>query len=135
MNYFHKFVGPSADRRIADRRRQECSWPNERRGRPDRRLNNIAVELIPFNEVYLHPKTRDAFCNIRRKDRKAVQLRENDTRLKFFEMNIFRRNQRANVEQRTITDRRTKNIKQSYDRRVRPDRRLNNISVEWITFE
>jgi len=114
-------------------------------------LNNISVEWIPFDEVNSHPCTRGAFCGINRKDKKAVQLREKDagqkepsgqtgcekeqSKIKSWGINIFRRTQRADVEQRTITDRRSKNIKQPFDRRVRPDRRLNNISIEWITFE
>jgi hypothetical protein len=114
-------------------------------------LNNISVEWIPFNEVYFHPITRDAFCSIRTEGKKAGQLRGKDMRekessrqtrcdkersaIKSWGINIFNRNQRADVEQRTITDRRTKNIELSYNRRVRPDRRLNNISLEWITFE
>jgi hypothetical protein len=152
VNSFDKKTGTSRDlRRIADRRRQELAWPNERRVRPDRRLNNISVEWIPFDEVKTHPSTRGAFCSINRKGKKAVQLRENDTgqnepsrqtqcekeraQIKSWGFNIFKRTQKTDVEERTLTDRRTKNIKQPFDRRVRPDRRLNNISIEWITFE
>ena len=36
------------------------------------------------------------------------------------------------VDRRKITDRRTQEQKLPYDHRVQPDRRLNNISVEWI---
>jgi len=152
VNSFDKIPGTSRDlRKITDRRRQALAWPNERRFQPDRRLNNISVEWIPFNEVNSHPSTRDIFCSINRKDKKAVQLREKkagqkepsrqtgcekeQSKIKSWGINIFRRTQRADVEQRTITDRRSKNIKQPYNRRVRPDRRLNNISIEWITFE
>ena len=142
MNIFDKKLVTSGDlRKIADRRRQALAWPNERRLRPDRRLNNISVEWVPFDEVNTHPITRDAFCSISRKNKKVVQLRENDTgqkeraQIKSWGLNIFKRTQRTDVEERTKTDRRTKNIKQSFNRRVRPDRRLNNICVEWITFE
>jgi len=152
MRIYKKDSGTRSDqRKITDRRRQELTWPNERRLRPDRRLNNISVEWIPFNEVYFHPITRDAFCSIRTKSKRAGQLRGKDTRekepsgqtrceeqrlpIKSWGINIFKRTQKANIEQRTISDRRTKDIKPPYNRRVRPDRRLNNISHEWITFE
>ena len=152
MSIYRKSSGPSSDqRKVTDRRRQEFAWPNERRLRPDRRLNSISVEWIPFNEVYFHPITRDAFSSNRTMGKNAGQMRGKDTREKepsrqarcdkeksstrSWSNNIFKRRQRADFEERTITDRRTKNIKQPYDRRVRPDRRLNNISVELITFE
>jgi hypothetical protein len=138
-------------RRTTDRRRETISWPNGRRVRPDRRLNNISVEWIPFNEVYSHPITRDAFCNIRKEGKQVGPLRERDRRqqapsrqtqrdkqrspIKSPGINIFKRTQPADVEQRAIHDRRTKNTKPLYDRRVRPDRRLSNFLVEWITFE
>jgi hypothetical protein len=41
----------------------------------------------------------------------------------------------ATVDRRKGTDRRTQNLKLSYDRRVKPDRRLNNISAEWIPID
>jgi len=140
MSIYRKSSGPSSDqRKVTDRRRQVLAWPNERRLRPDRRLNSISVEWIPFNEVYFHPITRNAFGNTRTMGKRAGQLRGNNTRekepTKSWASNIFKRTQKADVEERTITDRRTKNIKQPFNRRVRPDRRLNNISVEWITFE
>jgi len=140
MSIYRKSSGPSSDqRKVTDRRRQALAWPNERRLRPDRRLNSISVEWIPFNEVSVHPITRNAFGNARTMSKKEGQLRGNNTRekepKKSWASNIFKRNQKADVEERTITDRRTKNIKQPFDRRVRPDRRLNNISVELITFE
>jgi len=152
MRIYRKLSGPSSDqRKVTDRRRQELAWPNERRLRPDRRLNSISVEWIPFNEVYFHPITRDAFGSNRAMGKKSGQMRGKDTREKdpsrrarcdkeksptrSWASNIFKRNQRADVEQRSITDRRTMNIKLAYNRRVRPDRRLNNISIEWITFE
>ena len=152
MNSFDKGCGTSDDRRkITDRRKQQLAWSNDRRLRPDRRLNNISVEWIPFNEVSIHPITRDAFCSVRTEGKKAGQLRGEDTQekessrqtqsnkerspIRSWRLNIFKRTQRVDVEQRTITDRRKKNIDVPYNRRVRPDRRLNNISLEWITFE
>lgn len=136
-------------RKLNDRRREIIARSKERRFRPDRRLNNIAVEWILFNEIHNHPTTRDAFCSFRRNKNKAVNLHKKDTgqkdpprqtrsgqeQIKSWGLNIFKRTQEADVEQRSMTDRRTKNIKQPFDRRVRPDRRLNNISLEWITFE
>jgi hypothetical protein len=142
--------GMISDRRKAtDRRREILASPNDRRVRPDRRLNNISVEWIPFNEINNHPTTRDAFCSSRRNKGNAVKLHKTDTgpkepprqtrsgqaQIRFWGLDIFKRTQEADVEQRSMTDRRTKNIKQPFDRRVRPDRRLNNISLEWITFE
>ena len=137
MRIYKKASGTRLDqRKVTDRRREIISWPTDRRVRPDRRLNNISVEWIPFDEVNSHPMTKDAFCSASRKDKTAVRLCDKGMRLKSHEMNIFkRRNQRAIVEERTITDRRTKDIKLPYDRRKRPDRRLNNISVECIIFE
>ena len=152
MYSFDKKLGTSEDRRrIADRRRQALVCPKDRRFRADRRLNNIAVEWIPFDEVHSHPSTREAFCRISRKNKMATPLRAKDTRehglsrqasrekepspVRSWRINIFKRTQRTDVDQRTIADRRTKNIMQPFNRRVRPDRRLNNISVEWITFE
>jgi hypothetical protein len=138
-------------RKTTDRRIEIITWPNDRRVRPDRRLNNISVEWIPFNEVYSHPITRDAFCSLRIESKNAKHFRGKDRREREFlrqtrsnkerspthspGINIFKRTQRSDVEQRTIADRRTQNTKPTYDRRVRPDRRLNNISVDWITFE
>jgi hypothetical protein len=136
-------------RKPNDRRKGIIARPNDRRVRPDRRLNNISVEWIPFNEINTHPSTRGAYCNRNRKNTKAVKLHGKDggqkqfpretrceqAQIKSWGLNIFKRTQGADVEQRRITDRRTKDIKQPFERRVRPDRRLSNISVEWITFE
>jgi hypothetical protein len=36
------------------------------------------------------------------------------------------------VDRRKLFDRRTENGPVSYNARVRPDRRINNISVEWL---
>jgi hypothetical protein len=152
VNYFDEKFGNRVDlRKITDRRRQALACRTERRFQADRRLNNIRVEWIPFEEVYSHPDSRDVFRSISRKSKKAVQApaidaRENEpsgqTRcekeqphVKSWRPDIFRRAQRADVEQRTTADRRTRNIKLPYNRRVRPDRRLNKIAFEWIEFE
>jgi hypothetical protein len=114
-------------------------------------LNNILVEWIPFNEVYSHPITRDAFHKIREEGKYTKRLREKDKRQSASSrqtqrnekhspisspgINIFKRTQASDVEQRTIPDRRTKDTQPLYDRRVQPDRRLNQLLVEWITFD
>jgi hypothetical protein len=151
MDACDKRSGKGSDsRRITDRRRYQIARCRDRRVRADRRLNNISVELIPFNEVHSHPVTRDLFCSLHGTEKKAVWLPAKDARdeqrsktgrggterrpTKSPRINIFERNQKVHVEQRKMTDRRTQNIKLRYDRRVRPDRRLNNISVEWIGF-
>ena len=138
----------SDSRRIKDRRRHNLVWEKERRVRPDRRLNNISVEWIPFGEVYSHPSTRDAFCSINRNVKTEVQSCHMDVREKEpikaawrekkrwpisgSEANIFKRNQSVRVEQRKGTERRRHKIKLPYDRRIRADRRISKISVEWI---
>jgi len=50
-------------RKTADRRnRNEVrEMTRNRRHRPDRRLNSIAVEWIPLEVVHLHPLTRATF--------------------------------------------------------------------------
>ena len=42
-------------RKIADRRMQQQILPYNRRVHPDRRLSNIAVEWIPFDDVISQP--------------------------------------------------------------------------------
>ena len=39
---------------------------------------------------------------------------------------------RTIINRRNGADRRTEEMKLPYNRRIRPDRRLNSISVEWI---
>ena len=140
MNVFDNSFGRASDlRKNADRRREDRKCPKDRRIRADRRLNNISVEWIPFDEVYTHPSTRDAFCSINRNDKNTAPIparcEKRPSLIKSWRINIFKRTQSTDIEERTITDRRTKNVKVPYNRRVRPDRRLNNISVQWITFE
>lgn len=47
-------------------------------------------------------------------------------------MGFFRDTFTGTADRRKIADRRTQEKKLTYDLRVRPARRLNNISVEWI---
>lgn len=47
-------------------------------------------------------------------------------------MGFFRNKSGGAVDRRKIAERRTREQKLPYNHRIRPDRRLNNISVEWI---
>ena len=49
-----------ADRRTSDKTQDRIDKCN-RRISPDRRLNNISVEWIPFNHIHIHPLTRTVF--------------------------------------------------------------------------
>jgi hypothetical protein len=125
-------------RRVSDRRRREQIWLNDRRVRPDRRLNNIAVEWIPFADVKLHPIVNDALVSHRIKKRVSVTCDENrqGNERRGSEqsiMGIFQNTRYPMLDLRKGRDRRTHDQKQPYDRRSQPDRRLNQISVEWIT--
>ena len=48
------------DRRANDHQ-QDRLFKCNRRIRPDRRLNNIAIEWIPMEHIMLHPATRLVF--------------------------------------------------------------------------
>lgn len=48
------------DRRDNNHLRDRLCKSN-RRNRPDRRLNNIAMEWVPMENVLLHPTTRRVF--------------------------------------------------------------------------
>jgi hypothetical protein len=148
----HPFVGKFGNvadsRRITDRRKQQFARVHERRLRPDRRLNNISVESIPFDEVCFPGGTQTISFHGPGKNRKSAPSRQMDARengptvkslrqkawwaLNHTGINIFKRSHRGHDEQRRISDRRMQDIKQPYNRRIRPDRRLNNIVVEWI---
>lgn len=133
-------LGGRADlRKVTDRRTCEQSWPHDRRVQPDRRLNNISVEWVPFREVKSHPIIRDALSSHRNK-RKATgtggkeQLENEQWENEPSMVNIFQNNWSPLIDLRNVPDRRTRDQKQPYDRRVQPDRRLSHISVEWITY-
>ena len=49
-----------ADRRVGGLSDTNCEV-NNRRTRPDRRLNSIAAEWIPLEDIKLHPTTRLVF--------------------------------------------------------------------------
>jgi hypothetical protein len=54
----------TADRRGGIKNQGRCAKSN-RRIAPDRRLNNIVVEWIPFNHLHLHPQTRQLFAHLK----------------------------------------------------------------------
>jgi hypothetical protein len=55
------------DRRFSGKEHDRADKCN-RRNSPDRRLNNIQVEWIPFNHVHLHPQTRELFSRTKNSD-------------------------------------------------------------------
>jgi len=50
------------DRRICGKQQDRADKCN-RRISPDRRLNNIHVEWIPFNHIHLHPQINRLFTH------------------------------------------------------------------------
>jgi hypothetical protein len=130
MGIFNNKFGVNADlRKVSDRRTKEHKRRFDRRVRPDRRLNNISVEWIPFSEVTSHPTIREALSSRRNKSKAT------DTRVKKqTAVAIYKSKLNTSVNLRKVTDRRTQVKKLSFDRRVQPDRRLSNILVEWIPF-
>jgi hypothetical protein len=124
-------LNTNADRRkIADRRTREEQWRHDRRVCPDRRLSNISVELIPFSEVALRPDIRDSLC-IRKKSNQSRGTK----RCEPLSTGPFENQWSPPVDRRIVTDRRVRQEKHPYNRRVRPDRRLNNIFMEWIPYK
>ena len=121
-------------RKGADRRTETQKRPYDRRTRPDRRLNNISAEWIPFTEVTSHPTIREALNSRTNKTKSAETHKKEQWHIKQSVLNIFKNKFSASVDLRKVSDRRTQNQKRPYDRRTRPDRRLNNISVEWIPY-
>ena len=114
-------------RKVTERRTREQKWRHDRRVRPDRRLNNISVEWIPFSAVTSNPSIREALsCRKNKNQAKCTPRRERSL------MCIFSNKLAGTVDMRKITDRRTQQQMRPYNRRVHPDRRLSNISVEWI---
>jgi hypothetical protein len=116
-------------RKIAERRAREQKRPYNLRMRPDRRLNNISVEWIPFSEIAMRPTIRESLSNHRSTNQATL------THINFQSVvNIFKNKFNASGDLRKGGDRRIYEQKPPYDRRVRPDRRLNNILVEWIPY-
>lgn len=117
-------------RKVTDRRTKEQKHRHDRRVRPDRRLNNISVEWIPFTEVTFHPTIKDALCNHRTKNQaNKTPIIEQSL------LCIFRNNSGDTLDLRKVSDRRMQQQIRPYNRRVHPDRRLSNISVECIPYE
>jgi hypothetical protein len=116
-------------RKVPERRTRQQTWRHNRRVRPDRRLNNISVEWIPFSQVALRPAIRDSLSRSKNSDESSKTPRCEPLLAGPFE------NQWSPlVDRRNVTDRRTRQESRPYNRRVQPDRRLNNIFVEWISF-
>jgi len=130
MGIFKSKAGVNVElRKITERRVQEQKWRHDRRVRPDRRLNNISVEWIPFSEfasrstVHETPGCRDRKIREKGTPRKEQSL-----------MCIFSHKLADTVDLRKVPDRRKQQQMQPFNRRVHPDRRLSNISVEWIPY-
>jgi hypothetical protein len=116
-------------RKVTERRTREQKWRHDRRVRPDRRLNNISVERIPFSEISFNPAIREALCRgDNRNQAKGTPRNEYSLVCK------FKNKPAADIDLRKVTERRTQQQMCPYNRRVHPDRRLSNISVEWITY-
>ena len=116
-------------REITDRRTKEHKRPYDRRVCPERRLSNISVEWIPFSEVALRPDIRKSLCIPKKSNQSS-----GTQRCEPLSTGPFENQWSPTVDRRNVTDRRTRQEKLAYNRRVRPDRRLNNISVEWIPY-
>jgi hypothetical protein len=127
---FKRALSANVDQRnTTDRRIHEQKWRHDRRVRPDRRLNNIAVEWIPFSKVTSHPTIREALsCRKNKNQAKGTPRKEQSL------MCIFSNNFTGDSDLRKVTDRRKQQQLRPYDRRMHPDRRLNNISVDWIPY-
>ena len=114
-------------RKVTERRIRQQKWRHDRRARPDRRLNNISVEWIPFSEVSTRPAIRESLS--RPKDReRSSHIPKCEPLL----AGPFENQWSPLVDRRNVDDRRTRQQVRSCNRRVQPDRRLNNIFVEWI---
>jgi hypothetical protein len=130
MGMFKSQSGAGIDlRKVKERRTQNQKWRHDRRVRPDRRLNNISVEWIPFSEVTSYPTIREAL-SYRKNNNQAKGTPRKERSL----MCIFSNKLAGTVDLRKIADRRTQQQTRPYNRRVHPDRRLSNISVEWIPY-
>jgi hypothetical protein len=116
-------------RKIADRRAQDQQRLHDHRVRPDRRLSNISVEWIPIWEVTLRPDIREPFCSPKNNNQPTETQRS-----KPLSTGLFENQWCPTVDRRKGTDRRTRQEKHPYNRRVHPDRRLNNIFMEWISY-
>ena len=128
MGMFNSKSGNDVElRKVTERRTREQRWRHDRRVRPDRRLNNISVEWIPFSEVASHSTIREALFKRNNKNHTKGTPRNEQSLV----CNFSNKSAGA-VDLREVTDRRTQQQMRPYNRRVHPDRRLSNILVEWI---
>jgi hypothetical protein len=116
-------------RKLTERRLRNQKWRHDRRVRPDRRLNNISVEWIPFSQVASHSTIREAIICRNSKNREEVTPRMEQSLVCIFSNKLA-----DSVDLRKAPDRRKQQQMRPYNRRVHPDRRLSNISVEWIPY-
>jgi hypothetical protein len=130
MSIFKSKLGSYEDlRKITERRTLEQKWRHDRRVQPDRRLNNILVERIPFSKANLNPARRKVSC-FANNNNQAKGTPRNEQSL----VCTFKNKSGPNVDLRKVAERRSQQQLRPFNRRVHPDRRLNNISVEWITY-
>jgi hypothetical protein len=128
MDILKRKSGPADLRKGTERRTREQKWRHDRRVRPDRRLNNITVETIPFRKFTAIPTIRRAACGGNDKNHSKGTPRNEQS-----VVCTFKNKSGPNVELRKVAERRAQEQFRPFNRRVHPDRRLNNISVEWIT--
>ena len=130
MSIFKSKSGSNVDlRKITERRTLEQKWRHDRRVQPDRRLNNILVERISFSKANFNPAIRKLSCSDDNKDQ-AKGTPRNEQSL----VCVFKNKSSSKVDLRKVAERRSQQQLRPFNRRVHPDRRLNNISVEWITY-
>ena len=132
MGIFKGKSDPEAElRNVTERRTREQKWRHDRRVQPDRRLNNISVKMIPLCESTFTPATREASCCVASYMNQAKGSPRNEHSV----VCVFKRNKSGHfAELRKVTERRVQQQLRPYNRRGHPDRRLNNISVEWISY-
>ena len=130
MDKFKTKSGPAVDlRKVTERRTLEQKWRHDRRVRPDRRLNNISMQRIHFSEATFKLLTRKvSCCGINMKLAQGTPRNEQSV------VCIFKNKSGPKVELRKVAERRAQQQVRPFNRRVHPDRRLNNISVEWIRY-
>ena len=129
MGRFKIKSDPHADlREGSERRTREQKWRHDRRVQPDRRLNNISVETISFRKFTANPAIRKATCG-GNDNNHAKGTPRNEHSL----VCIFKNTSGPGADLRKVAERRAQQQLRPFNRRVHPDRRLNNISVEWIT--
>ena len=126
-NGIYRLGGAMEQRKVTERRTRQQKWRHDRRARPDRRLNNISVEWIPFSEASWRPAIRESLSRPGHRDQPSKT-----PRCEPLFAGPFENQWSPLVDRRTITDRRARQDNRTYSRRVQPDRRLNNIFVEWI---